>query len=252
MQPIGLIETIKVVNGKLVLKEGHVQRLCNSLKLLNVPTNPYQIEDRIARLLKYECIEKQLKNFRLRMEIQKNRAHNYMPDIATLKWNCTLKPLEETTFVWKEDGLKLTLLPKQFKMIDAFANLKHTDRTIYDAAAAYARSNRFDDAIVLNENKVVADTSIYNIFMVKDDKIFTPPLQDAPVSGVCRAYILSKFPEYAIEEKSITVSELYQADELFVTNAVRGIQWVSSLDEKIFNHRVTKKLFESFSQSFSK
>ena len=63
MADFGLIETIKVVNGRLIFKNLHVKRLFNSLKVINVDETEYKVEDRMLRLLKYECIEKGLKNF---------------------------------------------------------------------------------------------------------------------------------------------------------------------------------------------
>lgn len=246
MADFGLIETIKVVNGRLVFKNLHVKRLFNSLKIINVDETEYKVEDRILRLLKYECIEKGLKNFRLRLEVQKNRAHEYMPEISALKWNCTLRPLESVKYVLNEIGLKITLLPKHKKLIDAFSNLKHTDRAIYESAIKYARENDFDDAIVLNENNTVADASIYNVFVVKDGIIYTSPLTDAPVAGVLRELLLTRLPNIKIEEKSISIQDLYNADEIFLTNALRGIRWVEFLDEKRLSNSKTKEIFAEF------
>lgn len=246
MADFGLIETIKVVNGRLVFKNLHVKRLFNSLKVINVDESEYKVEDRLLRLLKYECIDHGLKNFRLRIEVQKNRAHEYMPEISALKWNCTLRPLENIKYTLNEIGLKITILPKHKKSIDLFSNLKHTERAIYDAAIHYARQNDFDDAVVLNENDHAADASIYNIFIVKDKKIYTPPLSDGPVAGVLRELLLSRLPDISIIEQSISIHDLYKADEIFLTNALRGIRWVEYLDEKRFSNSVTKEVFEAF------
>ncbi|MDB5229189.1 MAG: aminotransferase class [Bacteroidota bacterium] len=247
MSEFGLIETIKVVNGRPVFKNLHVQRLCNSLKVIHINESEYKVEDRILRLLKYECIGKGLKNVRLRIEVQKNRMHDYMPDVDELKWNCLLKPLENSKFELNARGLKLTVLPKHKKQLDAFSNLKHTDRAIYDAAIEHAMTTRFDDAIVLNENNKVTDTSIYNIFMVKDGSVFTPPLEDGPVDGVLRKLLLTLLPQTKITERSITQEDLYTADEIFLTNAIRGIRWVNTIDDKHYTNSFTTNLFTEFS-----
>jgi branched-chain amino acid aminotransferase len=246
MTDFGLIETIKVVNGRLVFKNLHVKRLFNSLKAVNIDETEYKVEDRMLRLLKYECIEKGLKNFRLRLEVQKNRAHEYMPEISALKWNCTLRPLESVKYEWKDEGINITLFPKHKKPIDFFANLKHTDRAIYDAALKYARENDFEEAVVMNENGTIADASIYNIFIVKEGLIYTPPLSDAPVAGVLRELLLTRLTDTKITEKTITVQELYQADEIFLTNVIRGIRWVKRIDERWLDNFVTKQVFVEF------
>lgn len=246
MAEFGLIETIKVVNGRPVFRNLHVKRLFNSLKVINVQESEYKLEDRMLRLLKYECIEKGLKNFRLRLEVQKNRAHEYMPEIAALKWNCTLRPLESVKYVWNDVGLKITVLPKDRKPLDVFANLKHTERAIYDKAIQYARENDFDDALVLNENNTIADASIYNIFLVKDNVVYTVPLSDGPVAGVLRELLLTRLPATKIIEKTITIMDLYNADEIFLTNALRGIRWVEFIDDKRLENHRTNELFNEF------
>lgn len=248
MTDFGLIETIKVVNGRIVFKNLHVKRLFNSLKVINVNETEYKVEDRLLRLLKYECIENGLKNFRLRVEIKKNRAHDYMPEISALKWNCTLRPLESVKYSLNDVGLKLTILPKLKKEIDQFANLKHTDRAIYDKALYYAREHDFDDAIVLNTNNNIADASIYNVFIIKDEIIYTPALADAPVAGVLRELLLTRLSNFQFVEKSISVLDIYNADEIFLTNAIRGMRWVELVDEKLYKNTITKQVFAAFSE----
>ncbi len=248
MSEFGLIETIKVVNGRPVFKNLHVKRLVNSLKVIHVNENEYKIEDRILRLLKYECIEKGLKNFRLRIEVQKNRMHDYMPEVTELRWNCTLKPLESARYYLNSEGLRLTVLPKHRKPIDIFSNLKHTDRAIYTAALNYAHQGKLDDAIVFNEKNKVADASIYNVFAVKHGTIFTPPLEDGPVAGIVRELLLTRLPSIKIEERSLSVHDLYNADEVFLTNVIKGIRKVHSVDEKIYSSDITQLLFHEFNE----
>lgn len=246
MSEFGLIETIKVVNGRPVFRNLHVKRLHRGLKLLNIVESEYKLEDRILRLLKYECVAKGLKNIRLRIEVQKNRMHEYMPDISALKWNCTLRPLEDTRFRLNEDGLRLTVFSKHKKPLDAFKNLKQTERNIYDKALEYARLENFDDAVVLNENNKIADACIYNVFVIKDGQVYTPPLQDGPVEGVLRELLLTRLEKFPVIEKSISVEDLYAADEIFLTNAVKGIRRVDKLDEKHLNSTVTRQVFDEF------
>ncbi len=246
MSSFGLIETIKVVNGRLVFKNLHVSRLHRSLKAIKIDETEYKIEDRILRILKYECIGKGLKNFRLRIEVQKNKMHEYMPDVSPLKWHFTLRPLESVQYLWREDGLSLTVLPKQTKPLDTFCNLKHTDRAIYDNALYYARDHDFDEALVLNENHTVADASIYNVFVIKDGIVYTPPLSDGPVAGVLRELLLTRLEGFTIQEKSLEIADIYAADEIFLTNVIRGIRWVSRCDDHYYGHTTTQRVFEAF------
>ena len=103
-----------------------------------------------------------------------------------------------------------------------------------------------DDALVLNDNDTIADASIYNVFIVKDGVVFTPPLSDGPVAGVLRELLLTRLPDTKIIEQTITIKDLYNADEIFLTNALRGIRWVEFLDEKRLGNYKTKTIFDEF------
>ena len=246
MSDFGLIETIKVVNGRPVFRNLHVKRLHRSLKLLNIDESEYKLEDRILRLLKYECVSKGLKNIRLRIEIQKNRMHDYMPEIMELKWNCTLRPLENDRFVINQEGLKLTFFTKHKKPLDAFLNLKHTERNLYDKALEYARLQNFDDALVINENNAIADASIFNVFIIKDGQVFTPPLPDGPVAGVLRELLITHLKKHPVIERTLTIEDINGADEIFLTNAVKGLRWVGQLDGKLLPYSITREIFNEF------
>jgi branched-chain amino acid aminotransferase len=246
MNTFGLIETIKVINGRPVFKNLHIDRLHKSLQQLNIPISAFQLEDRILRLLKYECVYKGLKNVRLRIEIQKNRMHDYLPEINSLKWNVTFKPLAQTKYVLNETALNLTVYQKEKKIIDNFSNLKHSDRIIYNHAFDFAAQNGFNEALVLNTNNTLADASIYNVFVIKNEKIYTPSLSDAPVNGILRRLLVEKLQKYKIVEKSISINDIYNADEIFLTNAIRGIQIATQIEDKLLDNNITQHVFHEF------
>ena len=66
------------------------------------------------------------------------------------------------------------------------------------------------------------------------------------MAGVLRELLLSRLTDTKITEKTITVQELYQADEIFLTNVIRGIRWVKRIDERWLDNTVTKQVFVEF------
>lgn len=93
----------------------------------------------------------------------------------------------------------------------------------------------YDEAILLNTASNVADGSISNVFMVKDNQVITPPVSDGALPGVIRSILLEEFnQDFSMVERSISPEELMLADEIFLTNALMGIKSVSRLDDKIF------------------
>ncbi len=105
-----------------------------------------------------------------------------------------------------------------------------------------AMSQGYDEAILLNTASNVADGSISNVFMVKDQQIFIPPVTDGALPGVVRSILLEEYSsDFSVEEKSISPAELLQADEVFLTNALMGIKPVNRLDDRDFSSFVVAK-----------
>jgi len=110
--------------------------------------------------------------------------------------------------------------------------------------ALYAQKNNLDDCLILNNSNRICDSTISNIFCVKNEIIYTPPLSDGCVSGVMRRYLINQLSDtgFKIEEKEMDIEWLRQADEIFLTNAISGIRWVKNLREKSFVEKVTTNI----------
>ena len=94
-----------------------------------------------------------------------------------------------------------------------------------------AMEQQYDEAIMLNTSSKVADGAISTIFMVKDNQIITPPIEDGALPGVIRSILLEEYNQiFKIIEKSITPSELLFADEAFLTNALMGVKSIGKIN----------------------
>ena len=100
-----------------------------------------------------------------------------------------------------------------------FSGLKAFPRNHYDQAFIEAQSNNWDDGLLLNEAGRVAESAIANIFYLKKNILYTPPLTEGCVEGVYRSYFMEK---HDVVEKAVTPEELLAADAVFLTNALRG------------------------------
>lgn len=243
MTSLEFIETIKVVQGNMLLKKLHINRLHESLKLIDIHFSKEQIEAQLFHLFKIQLDKTTINSFVFRIEIHKKPLTE-----NELDWHISTRFLENEKFILNDKGLKITVYKNQKKEINKYANTKNTNRTIYTNALQFAHENGWEDAIILNENNFVADTSIYNIFIIKNNIIYTPPLSDAPVAGTMRSFLLNHLPNLKIIEKSISFQDLQDADELFLTNAIRGIRWVEYFNQKKYRNKHTQKLFEVFNE----
>ena len=115
-------------------------------------------------------------------------------------------------------------------------------------AGIYMQENEVDNCILLNERKGVVEAINGNIFVVKGTAIKTPALTEGCIKGVIRKKlieIIEKHPEYTIEETEISPFEIQKADEVFITNAIVGIQPVTNYRKKVFISEVSEKLMSS-------
>ena len=100
---------------------------------------------------------------------------------------------------------------------------------------AVMEANRagYDEAILLTDDGFVADGSGENVFVVKDGKIWTPPLSTSILPGITRDSVIQIAQDlgYVVEEGNVIRSDLYLADEIFMTGTAAEVTPVRSVDD---------------------
>jgi len=101
-------------------------------------------------------------------------------------------------------------------------------------AVMEAKLNGFDETIMLNELHMVAEGSGENLFMVRDGRIVTPPLNAGILPGITRDSIIRLASDmgYDVREQNIARSELYTADELFFTGTAAEVTPIREVDRR--------------------
>lgn len=99
-----------------------------------------------------------------------------------------------------------------------------------------ARSEGFDEVILLNERSEVTECTSANIFSVQNGITYTPPLSSGLLAGVTREVMLSELPSSAkVQEKVLSVDDLLAADEVFITSSTRELLPVARIGETRLN-----------------
>jgi len=98
-------------------------------------------------------------------------------------------------------------------------------------AARHARQTDHDEAVLLSGEQV-AEAASHNLFQITQRKLITPPLSLGGLPGIMREVVMQVAREVKIPvvEKKFRLRDLRQADEVFLTNVIRGIQPVGRLD----------------------
>ena len=246
----GLFETMKLINGYILLEDHHFERLFSGLGVLkfHIPVlfTKQKIEKEIKELSKKNECER---SARIRLSISRGNGGLYDFD-NKFSYLIECWPLEQKGF--NENGLTIGIFPDARKSIDVFSNLKSANYLAYVMAAIWAKENKLNDALILNQHDRICDSTIANIFWVKDNNIFTPPLNEGCVAGVMRKKILelgSGNSDYLVQECVLTQEILLQADEVFLTNAIAGIRWVKECRNKVYKNTISGKLFTKLGET---
>ncbi|MCJ7490270.1 MAG: branched-chain amino acid transaminase [Thermoplasmata archaeon] len=124
-------------------------------------------------------------------------------------------------------------------------------------AVMEAKQNGFDEAVLLNDEGMVAEGSGENIFMVRDGRVFTPPLNAGILPGITRDSVMTLATDLGItvEERNFVRSELYLAEELFFTGTAAEVTPIREVDRRqVGDGRpgpVTKRLQTRFQEVVS-
>jgi branched-chain amino acid aminotransferase len=115
-----------------------------------------------------------------------------------------------------------------------------------------AQAKGFDEVILLNERGEVSECTSANIFAVRGDQVWTPPLSSGCLPGVTRDVLLTEVhvPGYQISEQVLMPEDLEAADEVFITSTTRDLLPVLEIERNPLKNRdqARRALQAGFSQ----
>ena len=155
-------------------------------------------------------------------------------------------PVEVIVMSWPwgaylgDDGMKNGIRCKVSSWKRVGANtIPHASKAtgIYlNSMLAVIEANRagYDEAILLTDDGFIADGSGENVFVVKDGKIATPPLSTSILPGITRNSIIQIAQDlgYTVEETNLIRTDLYLADEIFMTGTAAEVTPIRSVDDQ--------------------
>ena len=238
----GLFETMLVQDGAIRLGWYHWERLFAGAKKMyfEMPPlmTPENLEKEVLQTVKKNKLEKLC---RVRLQLYAGGGGLFgMDDKPGFVIECF--PFDESTLQWNENGLTAGIATGLSKSMDSLCNLKSCNALIYTIAARQAKANKWNDALICNTDGNIIESTIANIFWIKDNVIYTPPLADGCVAGVMRRHIIEKI---TVVEKTLSPEELQDADEVFLTNAIKQARWVGNIDKTQYGSRQTREIFNA-------
>jgi branched-chain amino acid aminotransferase len=241
----GIFETIKVVNKKVIFWEDHYFRLMASMRMLRmkIPME-FTLEFLEQEILKtVDSIEKAV-NYRVRLNVFRKDGGLYTPKTNEIDYLIEASEINSQT----KKTYEIDVFKDFYNYSGLLSTVKTNNRMLNTLASIYANENDLDNCVLLNERKGVVEVANGNIFIVKDNIVKTPALTEGCIKGIIRSKvieILTKNQDFTIEETAISPFEIQKADEVFITNAITGIQVVTKYKKKSFTTELGNKLHAS-------
>ena len=238
----GFFESMVMFNKKIPLLDYHWSRIEYSAEVLSAHLPKHlSIESFKNMLLDLALVNDALTNARVRLQFFRKGSGLYLPDEDELGYTFSMDKIEHTKFE-AGGGFKVGIRNDCWKPVSMVSDLKSSNALTYVLAAQLAKQEGWDECILQNDLDSISEAIHSNIFLVKGEKVITPQLDSGCVNGVMRAYLISLLDYRNFEERKIVVNELQGADEILLTNAVRGIQWVREFDGKVYGNKKAVEL----------
>ncbi|MEZ4796597.1 MAG: aminotransferase class IV [Flavobacteriaceae bacterium] len=251
-----VFETIKVSDSKILFWEDHYFRLMASMRILRmeIPMNFTLefLEQQILDLLKDD--ENAFINARVKFIVYRNSDGLYLPDNNDVAYAISTKSLSRNLYEKQVEDYVVDLYKDHYISSNLLSTLKTNNRIINVTGSIFAKENELDNCFLLNDHKHVVEALNANVFLVKGNIIKTPPITDGCIKGVMRKQIIDivkAMTDFVFEESSISPFELQQADEIFLTNVIIGIQPVTRYRKKAFNNIVAADLLSKLNGKVS-
>ena len=239
----GCFETIRSYGGRFLNFEDHFERLEAGLEYLEMKSGltEEKLRKEIQKLLDKNNLGKKDTVVRIQCFRKGGSGYFELSDQSGFV-------ISDREVLNRKSELKLkTVSVRAIPSVALERKVKLSNGINYIKAAQEARKENYDDALMLTTNEFVSETTIANLFWIKN-KVSTPrPLNVILLPGVTRSILMrliNEHSEYKLKEGEFCVEAIYNAEAVFCCNSVMEINSVSEVDGNIFSsaHPVIEEL----------
>lgn len=242
----GVFETLKVVNNKILFFEDHYFRLMASMRIIRMQipmsfTLEY-LEEEILKLVSSNDLQQ---SARVRLTVFRNEGGFYLPEDNSVSYLIQAASIEQPKYDFVKEAFEVDLykdfiVPKQL-----LSTIKTTSKAVHVTASIFAKENQLNTTLLINEDKNVIEAANGNVFMLMGNKLITPPISEGCLNGIMRKQIIAlakQLDNIEVVEESISPFDLQKADELFITNVIKGIQPITKYRKKEYRFMLSVQL----------
>lgn len=250
-----VFETVKIVNDKILFLEDHYFRLMSSMRVIRmeIPMN-FTMEFFEEQILALATAKESTLSARARITVYRNDGGYYLPQNNTVSFLINVESLDDTLYSLNQGEYVVDLYTDFYVTKQLLSSIKTTNKIINITGSIFANENGLDNCLLLNDSKNVIEALQGNIFMLKGNILVTPPVSEGCLNGVMRRQILAlarKIENLEVVEEVISPFDLQKADELFITNVIKGIQPITKYRKKEFTTNLATILIQKLNESIS-
>lgn len=232
----GLFETIAVCDGSALLADAHLARLNAGCLRLGIRAN-IELDLVHAELAQLLDVAGSPVRAVLKLIITRGAGgRGYRADPKTCVTRIAgIHPWPDYPHEHQETGVRLRLCATRLSRNPALAGLKTLAR-IEQVLARAEWGEDFEEGLMADDRGHIIEGTFSNLFVVMDDVIITPLLDEAGISGVMRNAVMASLGlrGHLVEEGVVTVEMLERASGLFVTNSLIGVWPVARFEHKTY------------------
>jgi len=211
-----LIETLLWLPGKEYwLLDQHLERLSGSAAYFLFACDRSAVENLLR-----QAAEQFAAPMRVRLLLHRDGS----VDISATKLDPDFQPVEGTGGTAASPLQKVTFSPLPTNPDDIHLYHKTTQRQLYSEEREKALAGGFVEVLFVNTSGEVTEGSISNIFIRKDGRLLTPPIECGLLAGTFRKYLVDRG---MVSEAVVTMDDIRQAEEVYIGNSVRGLVQVA-------------------------
>jgi branched-chain amino acid aminotransferase len=246
----GFFESIRVSNGKTPFIQLHWKRMKRACDILQISIPGSLTLKTFHNQVLMLARKNGEPNSRIRFQGFREGGGRYSPDNSSLGWTITSEELQASRYELNKFGLKMGVCNSITINPAPQSTFKSTNAVPYVLASIEAQKCGWDDCFMMDLHGFLSEATSSNVFLVRENEIITPNLSNGGVSGVMREVILNISQEIGLKPKVglLRLEDVLDADECFITNATRGIQWVGAVDKKRFFKKKSERLINHLNQ----
>lgn len=241
----GLFESMRWMNGELKFAELHSDRIRKGMKALKLEgysqVDTYFLREKVAELVRRN---KSGANARVRFSVFRDSDGLYNPTTNKMGYAIEISKISESEYTANNKGLIVDIYDEIPKPVNLLSNLKTSNSLVFVLAGVFKNQHSLDEVLIINQNGFLCEAMSSNVFVVYNKEIYTPALTEGCIAGVMRHVVMKMAKEnnLSIIEAQINPAILNQAEEVFLTNASKGIQWVMGYNNKRYFNEVSRFL----------